>query len=409
MKTGPRVALLIESSRTYGRGVLRGIARYTHVNGPWTIFSQERELHSGIPDWIEKWRGDGIIARIESRRMARELLKLGMPVVDVLGNETYPGIPGFDTDAGAVARLAADFFIKAGFPEIAFCGYRGIPFSDRRELALKSHLAAIHRTLRVCSPKLLRYPPAHIQAIEESGVDTQKKIAGWLRQQRRPLALIACNDVRAQQVLNACRDFDIKVPEEVAVMGVDNDDVLCSFSDPPLTSIQPDTERLGYEAAALLDRMLRGVSPEPGIRQIPPLTIFERGSTDVIPVDDPIVVRALRLIREQLTQGIGVKDVIEKVGRSRTDLEQRFRRHLKTSIHAEILRLRLDRAGELLRQTDLRIEEVAGRSGFNTSAHLCRLFQRHFQTTPGDYRQAKRSPLRSRNIRQGPNRVKFGN
>jgi len=107
-------------------------------------------------------------------------------------------------------------------------------------------------------------------------------------------------------------------------------------------------------------------------------------------VDDPIVVRALRLIREQLTQGIAVKDVIEKVGRSRTDLEQRFRRHLKVSIHDEILRQRLDRAGELLRQTDLRIEEVAGRSGFNTSAHLCRLFQRHLQTTPGDYRQMKR-------------------
>jgi LacI family transcriptional regulator len=293
-----------------------------------------------------------------------------------------------------VARLAAEYIIKAGFPEIAFCGYRGIPFSDRRELALKSHLALIHLTLRVCSPKRLRYPPAHIKAIEESGVATQKKIAGWLRQQRRPLALIACNDVRAQQVLNACRDFDIKVPEEVAVMGVDNDDVLCSLSDPPLTSIQPDTERLGYEAAALLDRMLRGGRPEPGIQQIPPLTIIERGSTDVIPVDDPIVVRALRLIREQLTQGIAVKDVIEKVGRSRTDLEQRFRRHLKVSIHDEILRQRLDRAGELLRQTDLRIEEVAGRSGFNTSAHLCRLFQRHLQTTPGDYRQMKRVQAR---------------
>ena len=135
-KNFPRVALLIESSRTYGRGVLRGIARYTHVNGPWSIFSQERELHSGIPDWLKKWKGDGIIARIENRRMAGELLRLKIPVVDVLGNEKLAAIPGFDTDAEAVAKLAADFFIKAGFQEIAFCGYRGIPFSDRREAAL---------------------------------------------------------------------------------------------------------------------------------------------------------------------------------------------------------------------------------------------------------------------------------
>ena len=389
MKTCPRVALLIESSRTYGRGILRGIARHTHIHGPWSIFTQERELHSGIPGWLKKWRGDGIIARIENPRMARELLQLRIPVVDVLGNEKYPSIPGFDTDAGVVARLAADFFIKAGFPEIAFCGYRGIPFSDRRELALKAHLATLNRPLLVCSPRLPKRPSSHIQAIEESGVAMQNEIARWLRQQRHPLALVACNDVRAQQVLNACRDFGLKVPEDVAVMGVDNDDVLCSLSEPTLSSIQPDTERLGYEAAALLATLMRGAASVPGIQQIPPLTIFERGSTDVIPVADPIVVRTLRLIRAQLNTRIGVKDVVKMIGRSRTDLEKRFRLHLKTSLHGEILRQRMDRACHLLRQTDLRIEEVAARSGFNTSAHLCRLFQCHLKITPTDYRQAK--------------------
>jgi LacI family transcriptional regulator len=233
-------------------------------------------------------------------------------------------------------------------------------------------------------------PSSHIQAIEESDVAMQKAIAGWLRQQRHPLALVACNDVRAQQVLNACRDFGIKVPEEVAVMGVDNDDVLCNLSEPSLSSIQPDTERLGFEAAALLASLMQRATAVPGIRQIPPLTIFERSSTDVIPLEDPIVVQALRVIRERLNQGIGVKDVIIMAGRSRTDLEKRFRQHLKISIHGEILRQRLDRACELLRQTDLRVEEVARNSGFNTSAHLCRLFQRHLKSTPTDFRHAKR-------------------
>ena len=142
-ESAPRVALLIESSRTYGRGVLRGIARYAHLHGPWSIFSEERELHGGIPRWLKTWKGQGIIARIEDRRMARELLRWRVPVVDVLGNEPLARIPGFDTDAGAVAKLAADFFVLAGFRDIAFCGYRGIPFSDRREAALASGLRAL--------------------------------------------------------------------------------------------------------------------------------------------------------------------------------------------------------------------------------------------------------------------------
>lgn len=388
MKTPPRIALLIESSRTYGRGILRGIARYAHVNGPWSIFSQERELHSGIPVWLKTWKGDGIIARIENPRMAQELLGLKIPVVDVLGNGKYESIPGFDTQAEAVATMAADFFIKAGFQEIAFCGYRGIPFSDRREDALVAYLSKLGRRLLVCSPKLSQYQPKHIQATEQSGVGMEKMIANWLRKQRRPLALFACNDVRAQQVLNACRDQGIKVPEEVAVMGVDNDDVLCNLSEPSLTSMQPDTELLGYEAAALLDGMIKGRPGEPGIRQIPPLGIVERSSTDVIPVEDPIIVMALRFIRVQLHKGIGVKDVLDEVGRSRTDLENRFHRYLKISIRGEILRQRMDRACSLLRQTDLRIENVAARSGFSSSAHLCRLFQCQFKTTPTNYRRA---------------------
>ena len=153
-------------------------------------------------------------------------------------------------------------------------------------------------------------------------------------------------------------------------MGVDNDDVLCSLSEPTLTSIQPDTERLGYEAAGLLDRLMRGRTTAPAIQQIPPLGIVERTSSDVIPVADPIVVQALRFIRDQLASGIGVKDVLEDLGRSRTDLESRFHRHLKTSVRGEILRQRMDRACSLLRETDLRIEDVAARSGFNTSTHL---------------------------------------
>jgi LacI family transcriptional regulator len=184
-------------------------------------------------------------------------------------------------------------------------------------------------------------------------MDREKTLAAWLRKQPRPLALFACNDVCAQQVLNICREHGIKVPEEVAVMGVDNDDVLCNICEPPLTSIEPDTERLGYEAAALLDRMMRGKGPKQEMTQISPLHVVERASTDAVAIGDPITVQAVRFIRDYVDEGISVKDVLADVGRSRTDLEQRFRRWLKTSIRGEIIRRRTDRICALLRQTDL--------------------------------------------------------
>src|ERR1035437_2642011 len=278
----PRVALLIETSRTYGRGIFRGIAHYAHVHGPWSFFTEERELHSGIPDRLPSWNVDGIIARIEGKRMAGILARCGCPVVDVLGNAWFKGVPGFDTEAHVVAKLAADFFLNAGFRQFAFCGYQGIPFSDRRGEAFMNYLELQHHSLRHPPVQASLALPAHIQAVERQGMDREKTLAAWLRKQPRPLALFACNDVCAQQVLNICREHAIQVPEEVAVMGVDNDDVLCNICEPPLTSIEPDTERLGYEAAALLDRMMRGQKPKPEMMEITPPRVVERASSDAV-------------------------------------------------------------------------------------------------------------------------------
>ena len=385
-----RVALLIESSRTYGRGILRGIARYAHLRGQWSCFTEERELHSGIPGWLENWKGHGIIARIEDRRMANSLLRLGLPVVDVLGNEQFRGIASFDTDAQAAARMAADFFLRAGFRHFAFCGYRDIPFSDRRTAAFADYLERHGQKVRVFSTVPAGPSPLDIQAVEQRGLGREAAIASWVRKQPRPLALFACNDVCAQQVLNACREHGIKVPEEVAVVGVDNDDVLCNLCEPPLTSIEPDTDRLGYEAAALLDRLMRGQRAREDLMLIQPLRMVERTSTDVVAVEDAIAAQAVRFIRGHVGQGIAVKDVLAHVERSRTDLEQRFRRWFRCSIHDEIVRRRLDRACALLQQSDLRLDEVARRAGFSTTSHLCRLFQKSLRQTPSEYRRSQR-------------------
>lgn len=276
--------------------------------------------------------------------------------------------------------------MRAGFRELAFCGYRGIPFSDRREAAFSEVLAKRGLKARVFSSKLSSCPSADIQAVEQSGLAAEKGIAAWLRKQPRPLALFACNDVRAQQVLNACREHGVKVPEEVAVIGVDNDDVLCNLCGPSLTSVQPDTERLGYEAAGLLDKLMKGKRPKVLTVQICPLRVVERASTDVVPINDPITVQAVRFIRDNMNYGIGVKDVLAHVARSRTDLEGRFRWWLKTSIRKEIIRRRMERVCSLLQRTDMPLSEIAKGAGFSTAAHFCRLFQRELGQTPTHYR-----------------------
>lgn len=389
----PCVALLIETSRTYGRGILQGIAQYAHLHGPWSFFTVERELHSGIPAWLNTWQGDGVIARIEDRAMAARLRRLGCPVVDVLGQARFAGIPAFDTDARAVARLAADFFFRAGFAHFAYSGYPGLPFSDRRGDAFRDCLRERGQDLL----ELPGLPPqpkrGDIQAVEQHALSALRRTADWIRAQPRPLAVFACNDVRAQQVLNACRESGLRVPEDVAVMGVDNDDVLCNLCDPPLTSIEPDTARLGHEAARLLDRLMRGERAAAPFTSIPPSRLVERTSTDIIAIDDPVMAQAVRFIRNEIGRGIAVKDVLAHVARSRTDLERRFHRWLGASIHDELLRRRLERVRALLEESSLGLQAIADRSGLSTAAHLCRLFQQHFHLTPSEYRRRKGSLL----------------
>lgn len=390
MKTRlPQVALLVGFSRNYRRGILRGIAGYAHAHGPWSCFTPEQGLCRGVvPDWLKHWKGDGIIACIDTPRTAKSLLRMKCPVVDVLHNARFAGIPCFDTDAGMVAKLAAEYFLKAGFRHFAFCGFPGIPFSDRREAAFVDCLAARGVSVRTFAARRRSNPPLDIPSAERLGIDRAAAIVAWLRRQPRPLALLACNDICGQQVLNACRSHGIRVPEEVAVLGIDNDDVLCSLCDPPLGSIEPDTARLGYEAAALLARMMKGKRVREGLRNIPPLRVVERASADTVPIEDPVTAEALRYIRDHVGDGIAVKDVLSRVGRSRTSLEQRFRRYLGVSVSSEIWRRRMDRVLSLLQQTDLPLGEIARQAGFATDSHLCRAFRARFGQTPVAFRRA---------------------
>jgi LacI family transcriptional regulator, galactose operon repressor len=387
MAMRPRVALLVESSRAYGRGLLHGIAEYVRLHGPWSIYLAERGLGDAPPGWLDGWNGDGVIARIENRGIARVVRRLGLPTVDLRGLLTDLRVPLITTDDNGVARSAFGHFLERGFRHFAFCGFLGADYSDNRSECFSR---LVGESGFVCHVYRSSRPPrmAGTEATEQRGWTTEAEVAQWIEQLPKPVGVMACNDIRAQQVLMACRVIGVSVPDEVAVLGVDNDELLCDLSDPPLSSVVPDTHRIGFEAASLLDQMMRGeLAPQP-LTTIPPIGVLTRLSTDVLAIDDRMVSSAVHFIREHACDGITVEDVLAQLSLSRSVFERRFAKIFGRTPKAEILRLQLDRVKQLLAETDVPLKQIAFKTGFRHPEYMSAAFKARTGQTPGQYRRS---------------------
>lgn len=389
------VALLVESSRAYGRGLLRGIARYLRSENHWTVLHEERALGDAPPDWLTRERVDGILARVENPALAECVRTLRVPAVDMRGLRPLAGVPVITTDEAAVTRLAADHLIERGFRQFAFCGFGGADYSMARMRQFVRHLEAAGHPVATHESPLMPVG-ADTSHIEAGALPRHRELAEWLRSLPTPIGVMACNDVRGRQVLDACREAGIDVPDEIAVIGVDNDDVLCDLSDPPMSSVIPDTGRIGSEAAALLDRMMNGHAPPDESILIEPVGVITRRSTDVLAVEDPQVAEALRFIREHACRGINVEAVLDHLAGaagggggavSRSTLDRRFHQTLGRSAKEEILRVRLARVRQLLRETDEPLSAIAAMVGIGHTEHLSVLFKRATGETPGTFRR----------------------
>jgi LacI family transcriptional regulator len=390
MPDRPHVALLIETSNAYARGLLRGIYAYLREHRPWSIYLPEQGRGDAPPGWLKKWRGDGMIARIENDRIAKAVRAAGVPTVDVSANRLIPNLPCVETDNRAIAEMALNHFCDHGFKEFAFCGDHRFPWSQQREKWFAEFAQARGLNASIY--------PEHGGAARDSARSWEKQeksLLGWLKNLPKPCGLMCCYDIRGFQVLDACRSAGIAVPDEIAVIGVDDDDLLCNLSDPPLTSIALDTFRTGYEAAKLLEQMIAGEKPAGDLMLIKPLSLVTRQSSDVLAVVDPDVSLAVRLIRQRACEGIKVDDVLAKVPLSRRVLEFRFKRILGHSPHDEILRVQLQRAKQLLAETSLPLAVVADRSGFKHVEYFSVAFKREFGQTPSSYRAEHRSKLQA--------------
>jgi LacI family transcriptional regulator len=376
----PNVALLVETTRSYGRNVLRGIGDYARVSGPWLFhLSTDASTHH-IPSQ-DDWDGDGIIAQPhQNQEFLDQLRECGLPVVSLSGPPGAGGLPAVRPNQEAVAQLAMNHFRDRGFIRFAYCGSP----SER----LWPPTGELFRQLAENGGfSFSSYRPA-FQA--EARTLRLTEMAKWLRSLDKPVALLAGNDPRAREVLDACRLAGLHVPEEIAVLGVNDDELICEMANPPLSSVIHNARRIGYEAAAMLHRLMSGKQVAADI-VIDPLGVRARQSTDLLAIEDPEVAKAVRFIRENACRGICVEDVLDSVALSRRAMEKRFRQAVGRSPHIEIRRVQLERVKELLVGTDYKLEKIAELTGFSTAQYLAVLFHRMVNMTPGAWRQAGRA------------------
>jgi LacI family transcriptional regulator len=373
------VALLIETSNTHSRGVLHGIRRYMREHGPWVIYFIEGGRGQVLPRWLGRWNGDGFIARVVNARVASVVAEKHVPVVDVGNMGLAPSWPSVETDNEAIGRLAAEHFLERGLRHFGYCGVGGILTSDARG-------SSFARFLGAAGFDCCRFLPSVNSVQADPWRNDSAGIARWLRGLAKPAGILAAWDGRALQILDVCRRIGVAVPDELAVLGVDDDELLCDLADPPLSSIATGNQDIGYRAAELLGRMMTGEAVPPGPMPVSPLGITIRQSTDMLAIEDRQIAAALRFIREHACQAIQVEDILTVVPLTRRVLESRFKRIVGRTPHEEIVRTRLHQVDQLLSETDLPLKSIASRTGFTHVQYMIAAFKERFAVTPGFYR-----------------------
>jgi LacI family transcriptional regulator len=415
MKETPRVVLLMIPFAGYDRGLLEGIARYAQLHGPWMFFISGDypemplptsdslsgefvgvEYMSGmlsgmsLPN-LRRWGATGVIGRIQSSKMAKRLAASGLPVIGIDFSEQLlarqkllSGISEILADSHKAGRLAAEHFLERGFWNFAFCGFEGRIWSQHRQQGFVERLQEAGFSCNVYQPSRLKHGLSWKQEMP--------MVTAWLKSLPKPAAVMACNDIRGRQVLEATLLTGFDVPEDVAVIGVDDDRLTCSLSNPPLSSVAINLNQAGYQAAELLGNLMAGKVRQPQQIVADALWVVGRRSSDVIVTEDRDVAAALRFIRDNARQPIRVGDVVRQTGISRRNLEIRFRQVMGRSIHDEVRRIRLVFTKQLLTETGLPTERIANLAGFCSLPYLMSVFRRETGMTLAEFRRRTRVP-----------------
>ncbi len=379
MARPPKRLVLLALTDTH-HGFLKGAARY----------AREHHWHL-VPDMIYSakiptgWQGDGILSFIGARDDLAEFIRTsGVPTVEISMVRNDIHLPRVEGDNERIGGLAAEHFLERGFRHFAWAPFVDDVVNDERYRGFANRLAKNHLTCELL--------PTGESDHGGWGARRERLIHALLSLPH-PLAVFAYNDGVAADIIDACGEADLLVPEAVAVMGVDNDTLLGECVRVPLSSVCHDLEGMAYTAAAILDRMMDGGLPPTEVIRIPPKGLITRRSTDIVAVDDLQLARALRFIRDQFSNPLlGVEDVVAATDISRRLLEKAFRREMNRSLNEEIIRVRMEKVKDLLVTTNLKVVDVAAATGFCRPSHLFRTFRKFFGTSPQRYRHARATP-----------------
>jgi len=380
-----KIILLTDFGEEYGTSLLKGITRYSQKYGPWAFcrmpgYYREMKGMDGILKWAKEWKTDGILGQFYNNSDVEKLMNEGIAVVAQDFKERHKSIPNITGDYFKTGRMGADYFLRKGFENFAFYGFKNIVWSRERsegfekrvnEEGFKVHNFEQKRKFK--SRELWYYKPS--------------ALSKWLKSLPKPIALMACDDNQGMHITEACRLTNIRIPEEVAVLGVDNDEMLCNLSDPPLSSVSLDTEKGGYEAARLLETMIKSKNQTYYDIVVEPTQIITRNSTDIYAAKDENVGMALKYIHNNIEKNLKVKDVLEQVPLSRRSLEKRFSQVTGYPVYEYIFNLRIEKFTQKLLETDLSVFEIAVDLGLNDSKNIARQFRQIKGCTPSEYRK----------------------
>jgi LacI family transcriptional regulator len=389
MRNSPsrRVAILYPASVPWFAHCLDGIRRYARDHGEWQIISSPPTL-SGAEESaltlrsMRGWKGDAIIVASNDQRELRQARRMAIPVVNLAGGLRGPyGVPRVMVNHFAAGRMAAEHLLGRGLRHLAFFGWSNLWYSEERQRGFfeRAEEAGVK-----CAAFLQR-------SGEEADMSWPKRVARpakWLAALPRPTGIFAVQDYRAQFLVEVCEEAKLRIPEDIALVGMDNDETVCEHSVPTITSVSRNSERIGWEAMALLDRMTHGEPAPTEDLLLEPDRVVARQSTEGIFCTDPLVRRAVQVIRERLHAQVNVADLAERLGVSKRTLEMRFRDTAGSSPHEFLTRLRVERAQALMHVPEKRtVKRIALECGFGTAATVYAAFRRHTGESPGSFRR----------------------
>ncbi len=386
-----RIAVLVETDNSAGSRVIRGIANYANRHGRWHLLIDPRdhEHRSALPDG---WHGDGIIARVSSRQQLASLSTRNLPIVNVDDVfEDQAGVPGIVTDEARLAGMALEHLLDRGFRQFAYFAPPSNQYSGKRREAF---VAAVEESGYPC----VVYKPGYRAGRKLSWTEQQRRVERWIRSLPRPIAVLTVNAQRARQLAEICHLAGIRVPDDIAILAGSFDELMCDVTTPPLSSVNVASERIGHDAAQLLDQILAGYPAPTEPVRIPPRGVNSRQSTDLLAIDDEEIVDALRFIRNHAHRGIVVEDILRQVPISRRSLEIQFRKYLSRSPAREIRRVQLERSRDLLTRRELSITEVALSCGFANATRFGVAFKKDTGKTPHVFRKELLAGQQTSNI-----------